>query len=298
MTRPRVYFWDLIELHILEYIGWTCRGLRARAADAADVAAAAAAADADATPMTPRARAVTARAYSASSHWLPSRARAWLDDVENAAFTKTLKAQLDLVPALAGRGDAIAARVRERADALCRDDDVARAMGDAEATHTRTAARALATFEATRSFLGNDDATMALIRSLMGAERTAVTFNGGLVRGALMLSVDKRKTLAGMASNVCHDLAPGAWSREDDDDAAVTTFATTTCTYHAFFKRHDVEFLTAATCCSLDVPVWFGDVAKTVARVELAESMARGDARCCIRVSQGDKSSNVDNSSA
>ncbi len=273
-------------------------GLRARAADAADAADAAADDDADATPMTPRARAVTARAYS--SHWLPSRARAWLDDIENAAFTKALKAQLDLVPALAGRGDAIAARVRERADALCRDDADARAsaMEDAEATHTRTAARALATFEATRSFLGNDDAAMALIRSLMGAERTAVTFNGGLVRGALMLSVDKRKTLAGMASNVCHDLAPGAWSREDDDDAAVTTFATTTCTYHSFFKRHDVEFLTAATCCSLDVPVWFGDVAKTVARVELAESMARGDAQCCIRVSQGDTNSNVDNSSA
>jgi hypothetical protein len=273
--------------------------LHARAADAD----AADAADAAAPPMTPRARAVTARAYSSSSHWLPSRARSWLDDIENAAFTKTLKAQLDLVPALAGRGDAIAARVRERADALCRDDDVARAMGDAEATHTRTAARALATFEATRSFLGNDDAAMALIRSLMGAERTAVTFNGGLVRGALLLSVDKRKTLAGMASNVCHDLAPGAWSREDDDNAAVTTFATTTCTYHAFFKRYDVEFLTAATCCSLDVPLWFGDVAKTVARVELAESMARGDARCCIRVSQGatdasDNNSKVDNSSA
>ena len=74
--------------------------LHARAADA----------DAAAPPMTPRARAVTARAYSSSSHWLPSRARSWLDDIENAAFTKTLKAQLDLVPALAGRGDAIAAK--------------------------------------------------------------------------------------------------------------------------------------------------------------------------------------------
>jgi hypothetical protein len=169
-------------------------------------------------------------------------------------------------------------------------------MSDAEATHARTAARALATYEATRSFLGNDDAAMALIRSLMGAERTAVTFNGGLVRGALLLSVDKRKAVAGMASNVAHDLAPGAWTREDDDDAEETTFTTTECTYHAFFKRHDVGFLTAATCCSLDVPVWFGDVPKSVARVELAESMARDDARCCIRVSKGvaDDSSTLD----
>jgi len=32
------------------------------------------------------------------------------------------------------------------------------------------------------------------------------------------------------------------------------------------------------------VEVWFGKVDEPTARVELAESKANGDARCCIRV--------------
>jgi len=229
----------------------------------------------------PASRAFT-RAYAA--HWLPTGARAWLERVENAAFTRALIDTMKTIPSLAGREESAAARIASRAAELYDEESSSRAEAptDAEATHVKTAARALATYETLRPFLGNDEATLELLKTRAGAEKTAVTMNGGLVRGALMLSRNRAQTLAGMVANVTNDLAPGAWTRTDDDDGA--SFATTTCAYHTFFEKRDVAFLTTTTCCSLDVEVWFGKVDELTARVELAESKANGDARCCIRV--------------
>ena len=116
-----------------------------------------------------------------------------------------------------------------------------------------------------------------------GAERTAQTMNGGLVRGALMLSRDPIATIASMVGNVTNDLAPGAWRREDGE------FVTSTCTYREFFKTRDMEFLTATTCCSLDVDVWFSGLDAKSATVTLESSMARGDPECRISVRAGEK---------
>ena len=229
------------------------------------------------------------RAY-ATDHWLPTRARAWLERVESAAFTRALVDAMKTVPSLAGREDTTASRIASRAEELYAEESSSRReLGDVESTHVKTAARALATYETLRPFLGNDEATLEFVRARAGSEKTATTMNGGLVRGALMLSGNlsgnRARALVGMVANVTNDLAPGAWSRTDDDDGGGgASFETTTCAYHAFFEKRDVAFLTTTTCCSLDVEVWFGNVNEPTARVELAESKANGDARCRVRV--------------
>ena len=210
---------------------------------------------------------VASRAFS-TDHWLPTRARAWLERVESAAFTRALVDAMKTVPSLAGREDTTASRIASRAEELyAEESSTRRELGDVESTHVKTAARALATYETLRPFLGNDEATLEF------------------VRGALMLTGNRARALAGMVANVTNDLAPGAWTRTDDDDGGGgASFETTTCAYHAFFEKRDVAFLTTTTCCSLDVEVWFGNVREPTARVELAESKANGDARCRVRV--------------
>lgn len=230
---------------------------------------------------------VASRAFS-TDHWLPTRARAWLERVESAAFTRALVDAMKTVPSLAGREDITASRIASRAEELYAEESSSRReLGDVESTHVKTAARALATYETLRPFLGNDEATLEFVRARAGSEKTATTMNGGLVRGALMLRSrgNRARALAGMVANVTNDLAPGAWTRTDDDDGGGgASFETTTCAYHAFFEKRDVAFLTTTTCCSLDVEVWFGNVNEPTARVELAESKANGDARCRVRV--------------
>lgn len=98
-----------------------------------------------------------------------------------------------------------------------------------------------------------------------------------------MLSRDPIATIASMVGNVTNDLAPGAWRREDGE------FVTSTCTYREFFKKRDMEFLTATTCCSLDVDVWFSGLDAKSATVTLESSMARGDPECRISVRAGEK---------
>lgn len=228
----------------------------------------------------------TARVRTFATHWLPSSARAWLENVENAAFTRALTDAMKKVPQLSGREEMIASSIAKRGTEIFSDAYRDASPSDAEATHAKTAARTIAAYEQLRPFLGNDDSTMDFLRTHAGAERTAVTMNGGLVKGALLLSRDRVQTLAGMVGNVTHDLRPGAWSRTNEDDGSVS-FTTCECTYYAFFKKHDAAFLTQTTCCSLDVPVWFGNVDPKTATVELGESLARGDPRCRITVRPG-----------
>ena len=183
------------------------------------------------------------RAY-ATDHWLPTRARAWLERVESAAFTRALVDAMKTVPSLAGREDITASRIASRAEELYAEESSSRReLGDVESTHVKTAARALATYETLRPFLGNDEATLEFVRARAGSEKTATTMNGGLVRGALMLSGNRARALVGMVANVTNDLAPGAWTRTDDDDGGGgASFETTTCAYHAFFEKRDVAF--------------------------------------------------------
>ena len=224
-----------------------------------------------------------ARAYA--THWLPQSARTWLDGVEHAAFARALTDAMKKIPQLSGREESIAQSISARTSEILEAETVDGSFTrDAvETTHAKTAARACAVYECTRPYLGNDDATMDLIRTHAGAERTAQTMNGGLVRGALMLSRDPIATIASMVGNVTNDLAPGAWRREDGE------FVTSTCTYREFFKKRDMEFLTATTCCSLDVDVWFSGLDAKSATVTLESSMARGDPECRISVRAGEK---------
>lgn len=238
------------------------------------------------------ARRVCSVAKRHRSTWLPSSARRWLEDVENAGYTRALTDRMKTVPALAGREESIAADIVSRTKQLIDDELAARAesgVSDSERTHIKTAARALASYEMLRPFLGNDETTLETIKSHHGAETTATSLNGGLVRGALMLSANKIKTVASMVGNVTNDLAPGHWTREDLEDGGAT-FTTTQCTYREFFARRDAEFLLETTCCSLDVDVWFGHVDPSACRVELERSMARdGDESCRVAVRAGSR---------
>ena len=238
------------------------------------------------------ARRVCAVAKRHRSTWLPSSARRWLEDVENAGYTRALTDRMKTVPALAGREESIAANIVSRTKELIDDELAARAdtgVSDSERTHIKTAARALASYEMLRPFLGNDETTLETIKSHHGAETTATSLNGGLVRGALMLSANKLNTVASMVGNVTNDLAPGGWTREDLEDGGAT-FTTATCTYKEFFGRRDAEFLLETTCCSLDVDVWFGNVDPSACRVELERSMARdGDESCRVAVRVGSR---------
>lgn len=238
------------------------------------------------------ARRVCSVAKRHRSTWLPSSARRWLEDVENAGYTRALTDRMKTVPALAGREESIAADIVSRTKQLIDDELAARAesgVSDSERTHIKTAARALASYEMLRPFLGNDETTLETIKSHHGAETTATSLNGGLVRGALMLSANKIKTVASMVGNVTNDLAPGHWTREDLEDGGAT-FTTTQCTYREFFARRDAEFLLETTCCSLDVDVWFGHVDPSAGRVELERSMARdGDESCRVAVRAGSR---------
>ena len=226
------------------------------------------------------------------STWLPSSARRWLEDIENAGYTRALTDRMKTVPALAGREESIAADIVSRTKELIDDELATRAdtvVSDSERTHIKTAARALASYEMLRPFLGNDETTLETIRSHHGAETTATSLNGGLVRGALMLSANKVKTVASMVGNVTNDLAPGRWTRTDSEDGGAT-FTTATCTYKEFFARRDAEFLLETTCCSLDIDLWFGNVDPSVCKVELERSMARdGDENCRVAVHAGSR---------
>ena len=108
---------------------------------------------------------VASRAFS-TDHWLPTRARAWLERVESAAFTRALVDAMKTVPSLAGREDTTASRIASRAEELyAEESSTRRELGDVESTHVKTAARALATYETLRPFLGNDEATLEFVRA-------------------------------------------------------------------------------------------------------------------------------------
>jgi hypothetical protein len=147
-----------------------------------------------------------------------------------------------------------------------------------------TEERALATYDCLRPYLGNDEETLRLIKAHHGAEATARTFNGGLIKGALMLARDKLGALKGFVENVTNDLGPeeGAWTKKENGET--TTFRAQRCAYKDFFEARGAEFLLETTCCALDVEVWFRDVDESVGVVELRESMGKGDGQCCIVV--------------
>jgi len=233
-----------------------------------------------------RARASISGAMRFTARAFLARARAFADDIERAAYDEAFARALARELASEERARALANDARARALAIAEGEGVKDIVDARARARGEIASRVCASYEILSPALGEERAR-ATIKSHMGAERTARTFNASLVRMALAMSVDKVGTLRGMCENVTNDLAPGEWTRSDDAESGDAEFTTTTCGYHAMFRRRGCEFLTSSTCCSLDVGVWFGDVAPSAGRVELVESMARGDARCRIKVSKG-----------
>ena len=178
------------------------------------------------------------------------------------------------LPSLAGREDITASRIASRAEELYAEESSSRReLGDVESTHVKTAARALATYETLRPSWGT---TRRRSNSCARAGRkTATTMNGGLVRGALMLSGNRARALGGMVANVTNDLARRVGRARPGSGQAARRSRRRRARITRFLKR-DVAFLTTTTCCSLDVEVWFGNVTSR-RRAQLARS-ASGDA--------------------
>jgi hypothetical protein len=181
-----------------------------------------------------------------------------------------------------------------------------------EAGHARAAARVGAAAAALSPYIRDAGALRALLRALGGARSAPLT------RAALAASLLFAPRPAALAAAALAALRHDYGFAEDAspahaEDASAARLVVTRCPYVSFFDAEADTLppgLAAATCCSLDAAVWFdllggsdaaeeqgsggGSVAFAVlralrpraaaVRVELASSMARGDAACCLRV--------------
>jgi hypothetical protein len=254
-------------------------------------------------------------------HWLDAHfpgARESINARAHAAWLDGLRVLLRDTHATSGREEPLVADVQRRYDALLQRHAARRLSGNAaprdetalEAGHARAAARVGAAGAALSPYIRDAGALRALLRSLGGARSAPLT--RAALAASLLFAPRPAALAAAALAALRHDYGFAEPAHASPADAS-ERLVVTRCPYVSFFEAEADALppgLAAACCCSLDAAVWFdllggsdteeqgsgsgGSVAFAVlralrpraaaVRVELASSMARGDAACCLCV--------------
>lgn len=215
-------------------------------------------------------------------HWLPTRARVWLDEKSREWWFRGLDARCRDRLELYGREEELRRLVEDaRVEYVTKHAE--RAVDERAKTHLQAASLALATYRKLLPwYRGNQTKVLEVIKEQMG-ERTSPMVRT-LLRLTNYVSTDKYQLTTRRLELMLMDYGLGFQSQfsKSDEAAEVRIYS---CFYHDIFAEEGAPELTKCCCCSID-RMWFDwlDPQKHGLEFESGESLAQGDKQCIFRI--------------
>lgn len=215
-------------------------------------------------------------------HWLPTRARVWLDEKSREWWFRGLDARCRDRLELYGREEELR-RLVEDARVEYETKHAKRAVDERAKTHLQAASLALATYRKLLPwYRGNQTKVLEVIKEQMG-ERTSPMVRT-LLRLTNYVSTDKYQLTTRRLELMLMDYGLGFHSQFSKSDEAAEV-RIHSCFYHDIFAEEGAPELTSCCCCSVD-RMWFDwlDPKKHGLEFESGESLAQGDKQCIFRI--------------